>query len=78
MATITINDFKFISYATVEDADKYFSAKFGSTWANIQSEEKAKLLASKAKMLSEIARCEGMLSNLYICHIYLTQHTKEE
>ena len=26
-------------------------------------EEKAKLLASKAKMLSEIARCEGMLSN---------------
>lgn len=22
--------------------------------------------------------CEGMLSNLYLCHIYLTQHKREE
>ena len=54
MATITINDFNFISYATVEDADKYFSAKFGSTWANIQSEEKAKLLVTATREIENL------------------------
>ena len=42
MDIITINGFDFYSYATVVQADEYFSAKFGSEWANIDEEDKKK------------------------------------
>lgn len=54
MATITINDFDFITYATVEDADKYFSAKFGNVWHEIQVEDKQKLLVTATREIENL------------------------
>lgn len=54
MATITINDFDFLSYATVEDADKYFSAKFGNVWHEIQVEDKQKLLVTATREIENL------------------------
>lgn len=54
MATIKIGDFEFSSYATVEDADKYFSAKFGSSWHDIEETEKAQLLVSATREIEKL------------------------
>lgn len=54
MATITINDFDFLSYVTVEDADKYFSAKFGSAWADIEKADKEKLLVTATREIESL------------------------
>lgn len=54
MATITINGFDFLSYATVEDADKYFSAKFGNVWHEIQVEDKQKLLVTATREIENL------------------------
>ena len=54
MKTITINDFEYPTYATVEDADKYFSAKFGSTWNEVEQTDKEKLLITATKEIDKI------------------------
>ena len=54
MATITLNDLDFITYATVEDADKYFSAKFGSMWHEIPVEDKQKLLVTASREIENL------------------------
>lgn len=54
MATITINDVEYPSYATIEDADKYFNAKFGSTWADISEIDKSKLLVSATREIDNL------------------------
>lgn len=53
MATININGFDFSSYATVEEADKYFTAKFGSTWNDIEEAEKKQLLVTATRKIDE-------------------------
>lgn len=54
MATIIINNIEYPSYATVQDADNYFGAKFGSEWGALQTEDKNKLLVSATR---EIEKC---------------------
>lgn len=53
MKTITINEFEYPTYATVEDADKYFSAKFGSTWGDIEQSDKEKLLVTATREIEK-------------------------
>lgn len=53
MKTITINDFEYPTYATVEDADKYFSAKFGSTWGEVEQADKEKLLVTATREIEK-------------------------
>lgn len=47
MAIITINNFDFHSYATVEQADIYFSAKYGSNWDEVEDKEQLLITATK-------------------------------
>lgn len=54
MATITLNNFDYPSYATVEDADRYFNAKFGSTWASIEKTDKEKLLITATREIEKL------------------------
>lgn len=54
MDIITINGFDFYSYATVAQADEYFSAKFGSEWANIDEEDKKKLLVTATREIENL------------------------
>lgn len=54
MATIKINDYEFNSYATVEEANKYFSARFGSSWHEIDEVEKAQLLVSATREIEKL------------------------
>lgn len=54
MAIITINDKEYYSYATVQDADDYFGAKFGSEWSGIDQEDKKKLLISATREIEKL------------------------
>ena len=54
MATIIINNIEYPSYATVQDADNYFSAKFGSEWSLLQTEDKNKLLVSATREIEKL------------------------
>lgn len=48
---IYIDDEKYYAYATVEDADIYFKAKFGSTWASKEELTKQQLLITATRMI---------------------------
>ena len=63
MATITINETDYNSYATVEEANKYFNAKFGSSWADILQEDKQKLLVTATREMEKVAY-KGIKENL--------------
>lgn len=54
MATITINGSEYFTFATVEQADHYFNAKFGSTWGDISNDDKAKLLVSATREINNL------------------------
>ena len=54
MAIITINDKEYYSYATVQDADDYFNAKFGSEWSGIDQDDKKKLLISATREMEKL------------------------
>ena len=45
--TINANGKDFYTYATVEEANEYFSVIYGSEWENISENQKQKLLFSK-------------------------------
>ena len=47
--TIEINGVSYPVYATVEDADAYFSTVFNSNWADISEDDKKKLLVSATR-----------------------------
>lgn len=51
MKTIEINNIEYPVYATIEDADNYFNAFFGSNWENIELEDRAKLLVSATRTI---------------------------
>ena len=46
---IQINNKDYFIYATVEDADDYFVAKYGSEWSTIPEEQKKQLLVSSTR-----------------------------
>lgn len=49
MKQIEINEIKYPVYATVEEADVYFNASFGSDWESLYDEDKEKLLVSATR-----------------------------
>lgn len=49
MKTIEINGIEYPTYATVDEADDYFNASFGSGWEKIGDYDKAKLLISATR-----------------------------
>lgn len=51
MATITINDNDYHSYATVSEANEYFAASFNTLWANIGENDKPKLLITSTRLI---------------------------
>ena len=53
MKIITIDNFEFPSYATVEESNKYFAAKFGSSWKDIPEEDKSKLLVTATREIEK-------------------------
>lgn len=48
---IIINGYKYYSYASVEDADIYFGAKFGSNWNSKDILTKQQLLITATRMI---------------------------
>lgn len=48
---IILNGQKYYSYASVEDADTYLSAKFGSTWSTKTDDVKKQLLITATRMI---------------------------
>lgn len=48
---VEINDQLYNTYATVEDADNYFAASYGSEWANIGAVQKPQLLVSATRLI---------------------------
>lgn len=51
MKTVDINNISYPVYATVEDADNYFNAFYGSVWETIEQEDKAKLIVSATRTI---------------------------
>lgn len=51
MATITINDNDYHSYATVSEANEYFAASFNSLWVNVGENDKQKLLITSTRQI---------------------------
>ena len=49
MKTIEINGIEYPTYATVEEADDYFTASFGSSWDSLGDYDKEKLLISATR-----------------------------
>lgn len=49
MKTIEINSKEYPTYATIEEADDYFAAFYGSVWHEIDDEDKKKLLVSASR-----------------------------
>ena len=47
MKTITINDIEYPTYATVEEAEQYFNAKFGSLWQEVENKEQLLVTATR-------------------------------
>lgn len=54
MKTITINGIEYPTYATVEEAEQYFNAKFGSTWSEIEQLDKEKLLVTATREIEKV------------------------
>ena len=54
MKTIEINFIEYPTYATVEEADDYFNASFGSSWDNIDYSDKEKLLISATRSIDRV------------------------
>lgn len=50
---VIINDKEYNTYATVEEADNYFAAKFGSQWSNIGENQKAQLLVTATRLIDK-------------------------
>lgn len=48
---VEINDQLYDTYATVEDADNYFAASYGSEWANVGAIQKPQLLVSATRLI---------------------------
>ena len=48
---IILNGQKYYSYASVEDADTYLGAKFGSTWSTKTDDVKKQLLITATRMI---------------------------
>ena len=48
---ITFNDNDYYAYGSVEEADKYLSAKYGSTWSAKDEETKKQLLISATRLI---------------------------
>lgn len=48
---IIINEKDYYTYATVEDADNYFAAAYGSEWELISEEQKQKLLVTATRLI---------------------------
>lgn len=48
---IKINDKDYYTYATVEDADDYFAASYGSEWETISENQKQKLLITATRVI---------------------------
>lgn len=47
MKTVEINNFEYPTYATVEDAEYYFNAKFSSNWDEVENKEQLLVTATK-------------------------------
>ena len=54
MKTVEINRIDYPTYATVEEADDYLGASFGSSWENISYDDKAKLLISATRSIDKV------------------------
>lgn len=54
MKTIEINSIDYPTYATVEEADDYFNASFGSNWEMIDWDIKEKLLVSATRNIDRV------------------------
>ena len=48
---IKINNKDYYTYATVEDADDYFAASYGSEWETISENQKQKLLITATRVI---------------------------
>ena len=48
---ITINNKEYYTYATLEDADNYFAAAYGSEWEQISENQKQKLLITATRLI---------------------------
>lgn len=49
--TINVNGKDFYTYATVEEANEYFSVIYGSEWENISENQKQKLLLTATRII---------------------------
>lgn len=50
---ITYNDNNYYAYGSVEEADKYLSAKYGSTWSTKTEDTKKQLLISATRLIDK-------------------------
>lgn len=50
---ININGKEYPTYATVEQADEYFQASYGSEWENLDDEDKEKLLVTATRSIDK-------------------------
>lgn len=53
MATITINNIEYNSYASVEEADQYLNVKYGSNWSTYDDDKKAILLVNSTREIDK-------------------------
>lgn len=53
MATITINNIEYNSYASVEEADKYLNVKYGSNWSTYDEDKKALRLINATREIDK-------------------------
>lgn len=51
--TITINNIEYPSYATLQEADDYFMPKFGNNWAEINEDDRKKLLITATREIEK-------------------------
>ena len=49
--TINVNEKDFYTYATVEEANEYFSVIYGSEWESISENQKQKLLLTATRII---------------------------
>lgn len=49
--TINVNGKDFYTYATVEEANEYFSVTYGSEWGDISENQKQKLLLTATRII---------------------------
>ena len=72
--TVTINEKAYNVYATVDEADEYFAAKFGNEWVNVGETQKPQLLVTAICLPSSVAKRRA--SSYMSVATFASQHSK--